>query len=1075
MAFVRFSLVVVTFAAFASGSLHAEAPSYAKQIKPFFSRYCLECHNGEEAKGGLSMETNKSLLAGGDNGPVLTPGKAESSRIVRLLEHKEKPFMPPKKAKQPRAEEIALVRAWIDAGAKNDEGSVRITVPDIRPKTPVSAPVAALAYHPSGRILAAGGRGIVYLFDPATSDLLAKIEGQHPRITALAFSPDGKMLAVASSAVGEAHDVRLYDFHSTAAPYTAKGTIVNTHQDAIHALAFSPDGEILASCGYDRVIKLWDTAAKKELRVLKDHSDAVYGISFSPDGKWLASAAADRAVKVWDAAAGKRLHTLSESTDWVYATAFSPDGRHLAAAGVDKSIRIWRISAEGGRIVQSVFAHESSVSRLVYSADGQTLFSLGEDRVVKAWDAARMVERKVYPRQPETALSLAIRPDGKQLALGRYDGVLALLDSASGNTQGEPLPIKPKPPLAEMEPNDSPRTGQVVKLPAVINGVIGRAGDGDYFRFPVKAGQEIGVRAETIGKSGLDPILQWIDADGRVVAESKNGLLGHICSKAGVVALGFRDREYRGNAGMKYRLSIGELPIVTGVFPLGVQLGSETEVQLEGVNLGSTRAVRMKVAANAAAGSRLAVPVAKGVLGTPSVRIDEFPQTRFATDGTLVPVPGTANGRIEQLGMAQTWRFRARKGQRLLLEVHARRAGSPLDSVMEILDPQGRPLPRAVLRSLAKTYIVFRDHEADTTGLRIEAWSELAMNDFVLAGSELLRIWELPKNPDDDCQFWRQGGKRRAYLGTTPTYHPMGQPLYKVAIHPPGTTFPPNGLPIVPLHYRNDDGGGRFGKDSRLVFDPPADGEYQVRIGDARGQGGRLHAYQLTIRPPRPDFDVRFNPTTPIVSKGGAASITVTADRRDEFDGPISVRLENLPPGFSAPAATIPAGETSTSFALSAEPNAKIPDKAPPLLLMASAAIDGKEVMRLATGGAPKVIEPGDIVTATEKSRVSIEPGGEARLTVRVERRNGYQRRIPVEVRGLPHGVRVLDIGLNGILINEKESSRTMVIYAEPWVTEMTQPFVVLARNEAKGSEHAAKSVLLRVRKRSTNPSASPR
>ena len=87
------------------------------------------------------------------------------------------------------------------------------------------------------------------------------------------------------------------------------------------------------------------------------------------------------------------------------------------------------------------------------------------------------------------------------------------------------------------------------------------------------------------------------------------------------------------------------------------------------------------------------------------------------------------------------------------------------------------------------------------------------------------------------------------------------------------------------------------------------------------------------------------------------------------------------------------------------------------------------------------------------------------RLTVKVERRNGFKGRIPLEVKGLPHGVRVLDIGLNGILITQKETTRTIVIYAEPWVAPMAHPFVVLARREGKNTEHAAKSVLLRVEK----------
>jgi hypothetical protein len=347
----------------------------------------------------------------------------------------------------------------------------------------------------------------------------------------------------------------------------------------------------------------------------------------------------------------------------------------------------------------------------------------------------------------------------------------------------------------------------------------------------------------------------------------------------------------------------------------------------------------------------------------------------------------------------------------------------------------------------------------------METWNEFAMNDYVLIGDELARIFELPKNPDDDCQFWSVKGQRIGQFDTTPTHHPLGAPMYKVTIHPPGTHFPPNGFPVVTLNYRNDDGGPGYGKDSRLDFDPPADGEYRVRIGDARGKGGPTYAYRLTVRPPRPSYNVHFNPTSPSVWKGNAVPITVTADRIDGFDGPIDVRLENLPTGLSAPVTTIPAGAESTAFALYAEPNAALPEKPTPLKLTAKAMIDGKEIKREATGGAPKVIEPGDLVTVTGQSEVSVIPGQQTRLLVKIERHNGHKGRVPLDVRGLPHGVRVLDIGLNGILINEQETSRTVVIYAEPWVKATQHPFVVLARSERKGSEHAAKSVLLKVLK----------
>jgi hypothetical protein len=127
------------------------------------------------------------------------------------------------------------------------------------------------------------------------------------------------------------------------------------------------------------------------------------------------------------------------------------------------------------------------------------------------------------------------------------------------------------------------------------------------------------------------------------------------------------------------------------------------------------------------------------------------------------------------------------------------------------------------------------------------------------------------------------------------------------------------------------------------------------------------------------------------------------------------------------------------------------------------AVIDGKDVVREFQGGVLKVGDPGEIVTNTEQSEVALVPGGQATVTAKIERRNGFAGRVPLEVRGLPHGVRVLDVGLNGILITEKQTSRTFVIYAEPWVAPTRRPFVVLAKHEGKQTEHAAPSVNLKI------------
>src|SRR5437773_5171785 len=90
-----------------------EAPSYARQVRPFFARFCVECHAATDPEGGLSLDSYKGLLAGGDNGSVLVPGKPNQSRIVLMVEGKAAPRMPPKRAKQhPKPEELAVLRTW---------------------------------------------------------------------------------------------------------------------------------------------------------------------------------------------------------------------------------------------------------------------------------------------------------------------------------------------------------------------------------------------------------------------------------------------------------------------------------------------------------------------------------------------------------------------------------------------------------------------------------------------------------------------------------------------------------------------------------------------------------------------------------------------------------------------------------------------------------------------------------------------------------------------------------------------------------------------------------------------------
>src|SRR6266446_8232583 len=143
-------LVVLLSTAGTAARAQSGPPSFARDVKPFLARYCVECHNADKLRGGLNMESFKTLEQGGDDGSVFLAGKPDESRIVLQVEGKAKPKMPPQKARQPQADEIRVLRAWIAAGAKDDSTGVKIALPTIKPRVPHAAPVASLAYRPDG-------------------------------------------------------------------------------------------------------------------------------------------------------------------------------------------------------------------------------------------------------------------------------------------------------------------------------------------------------------------------------------------------------------------------------------------------------------------------------------------------------------------------------------------------------------------------------------------------------------------------------------------------------------------------------------------------------------------------------------------------------------------------------------------------------------------------------------------------------------------------------------------------------------------------------------------------------------
>src|ERR1700682_6207269 len=300
-----------------------------------------------------------------------------------------------------------------------------------------------------------------------------------------------------------------------------------------------------------------------------------------------------------------------------------------------------------------------------------------------------------------------------------------------------------------------------------------------------------------------------------------------------------------------------------------------------------------------------------------------------------------------------------------------------------------------------------------------------------MIGGEILRFEAHPKGPDDDAVFEGFGGQRIAFFDTTTEAHAVDKAVYKVQIHPAGAKFSSNGLPLVRLYYQNDDGGPGYSKDSLVHFTAPADGDYIVHLRDIRNMAGHDFAYRLNVREPRPDFRLSVSPRNPSIPAGGCIPINVTAFRTDGFLDAIQIALNDLPPGVHASGGTIAPGQVSTTILLSADATAKLDRAAPLSVTGRSGALthmaDPDDKLKLVF-----LMPPPDLTMTSETREIVLEPGGTAEVTVDVQRHNGFAGRVPVNVRNLPPRVLVLDIGLNGVLINETETRRSFTVQALP-------------------------------------------
>ena len=682
------------------------------------------------------------------------------------------------------------------------------------------------------------------------------------------------------------------------------------------------------------------------------------------------------------------------------------------------------------------------------------------------------------PRHRLTA-EMNIQPDA---GLGLYE--FRLLTSL-GTSNSLVFAVGSLDEMDERQIKAATKEVQLVQLPLTVQGKISAVGEVDEFAFKAEAGRQLvfAIMATELG-SRLHAQLTLLDQGGRVLARKKKShgkdpFLTHRFQKDEMGLIRVSDVFMGGGDSHFYRLQAGDFPYATGVFPLGVQADRKTTLKVQGPNLGTNNEIDITVSAEHSSVGKIIPVSTPPALNAVQVAVGTYPEemerelNSSAAQAQPISWPVTINGRIsgaaaERAGpdkADEDWfSLSATRDQQLVIEVEAQRLGSELDSVVELMDTQGTPIPSVNLRSVTRVDIAFDSRlDSQNPAAMVDPWplNGIAINDYLMVGNEIIRLSDLPRHPDDFTRFESFLGVRSSFFGTTTEWHAGGTPVYKVEPFPPGTKFPSNALAVFQLDYRNDDGGPLYGKDSRVNFVAPADGTYLVRIRDARGLECDDCAYRLIIREPRRDFVLRLgtflvegqfekrqmNPGNFNVPAGGRVPISVVAVRDGGFDGPIKVALQNLPQGVTSAPGIIPSGEHSTVLLVEADQDLAF--EPVPLRIVGRAKIEGEVITRSLDMedklGFLSSSVPSDVSVTTDSQRIEIVPGNEVQFRARVDRQEGFDRPVRLDLRNLPRGVRVLRVGIAGIVLQEKDEE-TITLYAEPWVKPVRRPFYVVGR-----------------------------
>jgi WD40 repeat protein len=424
-----------------SAQLPGATPSYYRDIRPILQRQCQGCHQPNLKSSNLDVTTFAALTAGGKRGSTVNHNSPSDSLLIKYVTGEMKPQMPMGQTALP-AEQVDLLRQWIAAGAKDD--SPPEAVDSGKPTLYVQPPVlTALAFSPDGRLLAVSGNREVLIHTLDGSRPVKRLMGLSERILSLAFSRDGKTLLAGGGTPARFGELQVWDIDSG----QLRRSITLTG-DTVFGASLSPDGTKIATGCADNTVRLVDAETGNELHKIVNHENWVLGTVFGVDGKRVVTVSRDRAAKLTDTASGAFLENVNLLRGELTAVARHPSKDIVVVGGEDRIPYIYLMDrpknmkiADDTTLVRKLERQNGAIASMAWSPDGKRIAVAGAAPEINLYDAETGARIASCVGHTAGIYSVSFSPDSGTLAAGGFDGEVRIYNSTTGEAKRAFIPV----------------------------------------------------------------------------------------------------------------------------------------------------------------------------------------------------------------------------------------------------------------------------------------------------------------------------------------------------------------------------------------------------------------------------------------------------------------------------------------------------------------------------------------------------------------------------------------------------------------------------------------------------------